>query len=134
MSRKKHVDAAASGPSQRMLRVGEMIRHKIADMLSRSEIHDDVLARHVITVPEVRMSPDMRLATVYVLPLGGKQVDEVVAALERNKKFIRGEVARSVNLKFATDLRFRRDESFDEGFRIERLLDSERVKRDTQKS
>jgi ribosome-binding factor A len=115
-----------------MLRVGELIRHKVAEMLSRGEIHDDVLATHVVTVSEVRLSADLRLATIYVLPLGGKDTEPVIAALERNKKFIRGEVAHAVNLKFAPDIRFRADEAFDEVQRIDRLLASDRVRRDVE--
>ncbi len=122
------------GPSQRQLRVGELIRHKVAEMLVRGEIHDDVLAAHVVTIPEVRMSPDLRLATVYVMPLGGEDVKPVLAALERNKRYIRGEIAETVNLKFAPDLRFRFDESFDEATRIDALLDSPAVRRDTSKT
>ncbi len=134
MSRRKERDTHGSrGPSQRMLRVGELIRHKIADMLSRGEIHDDVIASHVITVSEVRLSADLKLATIYVLPLGGKDVEAVLEALECNKKFIRGEVAHAVNLKFAPDIRFRHDEAFDEVQRIDKLLASERVRRDTGK-
>ncbi|MFX8429722.1 ribosome-binding factor A, partial [Acinetobacter baumannii] len=72
-----------SGPSQRQLRVGELVRHALAEMLSRGEIHDDILAQQVVTVPEVRMSPDLRLATVYVMPLGGKDIPAVLEALER---------------------------------------------------
>ncbi|MEZ5852104.1 MAG: 30S ribosome-binding factor RbfA [Hyphomicrobiaceae bacterium] len=121
------------GPSQRQLRVGELIRHKVAEMLVRGEIHDDVLAAHVVTIPEVRMSPDLRLATVYVMPLGGEDVKPVLAALDRNKRFMRGEIAEAVNLKFAPELRFRFDESFDEASRIDALLDSPVVRRDTSK-
>jgi ribosome-binding factor A len=121
----------AHGPSQRQLRVGELIRHKLAEMLARSEVHDDVLAQHVVTIPEVRMSPDLRLATVFVMPLGGKDSGEVVTALDRHKRFIRGEVAEAINLKFAPDLRFRLDETFGEGQRIDALLDSPRVRQDT---
>ena len=120
----------ASGPSQRVLRVGELIRHALADMLSRGEVHDPVIEGHMITVPEVRMSPDLRLATVYVMPLGGSDVKEVVAALDRNKKFLRGEIARRVNLKFAPEIRFRIDEQFDEAERIEKLLRTPEVQRD----
>ncbi len=107
-----------TGPSQRVLRVGELIRHALADMLARGEVHDPILEGHVITVPEVRMSPDLRLATVYVMPLGGRDTQDVVAALERNKRFLRGELARRVNLKFAPEIRFRADERFDEAERI----------------
>jgi ribosome-binding factor A len=126
--------AVAQGPSQRQLRVAELIRHKIADMLARGEIHDDVLANHVVTIPEVRLSADLRLATVYVMPLGGRDAKPVLAALERHKRFIRGETAHAVNLKFAPELRFRFDETFDEAERIDRLLDSPAVRRDTGKS
>ena len=127
-------DATAKGPSQRMLRVGELVRHKVADMLSRGDIHDDVLQSHVITIPEVRMTPDLKLATVYVMPLGGKDTKPVIAALERNKRFIRGEIAHTLDLKFAPDVRFREDESFEEATRIDALLDSPKVKQDLGKS
>ena len=131
--RSKHKSVPSKAPSQRMLRVGELIRHKIAEMLSRGEIHDDVLASHVITIPEVRLSPDLKLATVYVMPLGGNDVKPVIEALTRNKKYIRAEVARTLNLRYAPDLRFREDETFEEATRIDRLLDSDKVKRDTGK-
>jgi len=120
-------------PSQRQLRVGELVRHKLAEMLSRSEVHDDVIASHVVTIPEVRLSPDLKLATVYVVTLGDTGTDAVIEALNRNKKYIRGEVARTVNLKFAPDLRFRRDETFDEASRIDALLASPKVRQDTDK-
>ncbi len=99
-------------------------------MLARGEIHDDVIARHVITVPEVRMSPDLRLATAYVMPLGGIGLDEVLGALNSHKKYIRGEISRRVNLKFAPEIRFLADETFTEAERIDRLLQSEEVVRD----
>lgn len=121
------------GPSQRQLRVGELIRHALAEMLARGEIYDDVLASHVVTIPEVRMSPDLRLATIYVMPLGGKDVQPVLVALERHKKYIRGEIAHEVNLKFAPDIRFMRDESFEEAERIDRLLASDKVRQDLAK-
>ena len=113
-----------------MLRVAEMIRHRLADMLTRGEIHDDTLAGHVVTVPEVRMTADLKLATIYVMPLGGRDTDLVLAALDRNKKFLRGEIAHRVNLKFAPDIRFRVDERFDEAERIEKLLRTPAVQRD----
>ena len=122
-----------TGPSQRQQRVAELIRHALAEVLSRGDLQDDVLTRNVITIPEVRMSPDLKLATAYIMPLGGKDEDAVLKALEKNKKHLRQEVARRVNLKFAPDLRFRRDESFDEAARIDALLRSERVARDTAK-
>jgi ribosome-binding factor A len=120
--------ATRSGPSQRQLRVGELIRHALSELLARGEIHDDVIASHVITVSEVRMSPDLKLATIFIMPLGGEDAEPVLAAFERNKRYIRGVVARAVNLKFAPDIRFRKDESFESGDRIDRLLDSLKVK------
>lgn len=116
-----------------MLRVGEMVRHALSEMLTRGDIVDDVLASHVVTVPEVRMSPDLRLATVYVMPLGGKDMTPVITALDRNKKMIRAEIAHRVNLKYAPDLRFREDESFEEATRIDRLLHSPKVRQDIEK-
>jgi ribosome-binding factor A len=118
------------GGSQRQLRVGELIRHELAALLSRGDIHDPVVEAHMITVPEVRMSPDLRLATIYVMPLGGRDEKDVVDALERNKKYVRGEIARRVNLKFAPEIRFRLDERFDEAERIEKLLRTPVVQRD----
>jgi ribosome-binding factor A len=120
----------AAGGSQRQLRVGELIRHELADMLSRGDIHDPVIEAHLITVPEVRMTADLRLATAYVMPLGGRDGAEVIAAFERNKRYIRGEIARRVNLKFAPEIRFHVDERFDEAERIEKLLQTPAVQRD----
>jgi ribosome-binding factor A len=125
-----HQSTKAPGGSQRQLRVGETVRHAIADILAHGSVHDDDLEGHIITVPEVRMSPDLKLATVYVMPLGGRDTDVVLAALARNKKFLRGEVAHRVNLKFAPDLRFRVDDRFDEAERIEKLLRTPAVQRD----
>jgi ribosome-binding factor A len=119
--------------SQRQLRVGELVRHAIADMLTRGEVHDPVIESHLITVPEVSMTADLRLATVYVMPLGGRDAKPVLAALERNKKFLRGEVAHRVNLKFAPDIRFRLDQRFEEAERIDRLLRTPEVQRDLAK-
>jgi ribosome-binding factor A len=121
---------SAPGGSQRQLRVGETVRHAIADILSQGSVHDPELEGHIITVPEVRMSPDLKLATIYVMALGGRDTDVVIAALERNKKFLRGEVARRVNLKFAPEVRFRVDERFDEAERIEKLLRTPAVQKD----
>ena len=106
------------------------MRHALADILGRGDVHDPVLEGHLITVPEVQMTADLRLATIYVMPLGGRDVNDVIAALERNKKFLRGEIARRVNLKFAPDIRFRVDERFDEAERIEKLLRTPTVQRD----
>ena len=122
-----------SGPSQRQQRVAELVRHALAEVLSRGDLQDPVLTSHVVTIPEVRMSPDLRLATAYVMPLGGRDETEVLAALERNRKHLRHEVATRVNLKFAPDLRFRRDDSFDEAARVEAILRSEKVQRDLAK-
>ncbi len=99
-------------------------------MLSRGGIHDPVIEQHLITVPEVRMSPDLRLATIYIMPLGGEDLTQVLEALDRNKKYVRGEIARRVNLKFAPEIRFRADERFDEAERIEKLLRTPAVQRD----
>ena len=123
---------SSQGPSQRQLRVGELVRRAVSDFLGRGAIHDDVLAEHVITVPEVRMSPDLKIATVYVMPLGGDEAaaDQLVKALAGHRRLIRGEVSRNVDLKFAPDLRFKKDRSFDEAMRIEQLLDSPKVRQD----
>jgi len=125
-----HKKDTAPGGSQRQLRVGETVRHAIADILSQGSVRDAELEGHIITVPEVRMSPDLKLATIYVMPLGGRDTAIVIAALERNRKFLRGEIARRVNLKFAPDVRFRVDERFDEAERIEKLLRTPAVQRD----
>jgi ribosome-binding factor A len=117
-------------PSQRMLRVGELIRHTLSDLLTRGEVDDPVLHGHVVSVPDVRMSPDLKHATVFVMPLGGKDVKEVIEALDRHRKFIRGEIAHRVNLKFAPELRFKSDHSFDYGAKIDALFDRPEVKRD----
>jgi len=125
-----HRKTSASGGSQRQLRVGEAVRHAVAEILLHGRVHDEDLDGHTITVPEVRMSPDLKLATIYVMPLGGRDIDVVIAALDRNKKFLRGEVARRVNLKFAPDIRFRADDRFDEAERIDKLLRTPAVQRD----
>ena len=118
------------GPTQRQLRAGELVRHALADILSLGDVHDPVLEAHMITVPEVLMSPDLRQATIYVMPLGGRDEKPVLAALERIKRYLRGEIARRVNLKFAPEIRFRLDERFDEAERIEKLLRTSEVRRD----
>jgi ribosome-binding factor A len=130
MVRQKQQRANSGGPSQRALRVGELVRHTVAEMLARGDVHDPVLQAHLITVPEVRMSPDLRLATIYVMPLGGKDATEVIAALDRNKRYLRGEISHRVNLKFAPDIRFRLDDRFDEAERIDKLLRTPQVQRD----
>src|SRR5262245_50801976 len=132
MARHQHRDQSGNA-SQRQLRVGELVRHALADMLARGEVHDPVLEGHMITVPEVRMTAALRLATIYVMPLGGRDQTEVLAALERNKRFLRGEIAHRVNLKVAPDIRVRIDERFDEAERIEKLLRTPAVQRDLNK-
>src|SRR5258708_9081880 len=117
-----HRKSSAAGGSQRQLRVGETVRHAVADILVNGSVHDQDLEGHIITVPEVRMSPDLKLATIFVMPLGGRDTEIVIAALERNKKFLRGEVARRGNLKFSPHLRFPVDHPFEEAKRITNLL------------
>jgi ribosome-binding factor A len=121
-----------TGPSQRMLRVGELVRHALADLFTRGEIEDPVLEGKVLTVPEVRMSPDLKLASAYVMPLGGAGAPEVVEALNRHRKFIRGRIAPGLELKFAPDLRFFVDDTFEAYGRIDALLKSDRVRRDLE--
>jgi ribosome-binding factor A len=125
--------AKPAGASQRQLRVGELVRHAMSDILAQGAVHDDALAGRIVTVPEVKMAPDLKLATVYVMPLGGRDIDLVIAALARNKKFLRGEIAHRVNLKFAPDIRFRADDRFAEAERIEKLLQTPAVQRDLTK-
>ena len=132
-NKKPKNDSGPATASQRQLRVGELIRHAMAEMLSRGEVHDPVIEKHMITVPEVRMTADLKLATIYVMPLGGKDVNEVIAALNDNKRYLRGEIAHRVNLKFAPDIRFRADERFDEAERIEKLLRTPQVRRDLER-
>jgi len=132
--KRKAASVTAHAPSQRALRAGELIRHALAEIFSRGEVHDPVIQGHMITVPEVRMSPDLRQATVYVMPLGGRDEKEVLAALERNKRYLRGEIARRVNLKFAPEIRFLPDERFAEAERIEKLLRTPAVQRDLDRS
>lgn len=128
-----HHRESGQGPSQRQLRAGELVRHAMAEILVRGDVHDSVIETHLITVPEVRMSGDLRLATIYIVPLGGHDEAKVLEALERNKRYLRGEIARRVNLKFAPDIRFRIDERFAEATRIEKLLRSPNVSRDLHK-
>jgi ribosome-binding factor A len=117
-------------PSQRQLKVGELIRHALADIFARGEIIDDVLSRHSLTVPEVRMSPDLKLATVYVLTLGGGETEEAVAHLDKHKRYLRGILAKRVSMKFMPELRFKVDTSFAASARIDELLASPKVARD----
>ncbi len=120
------------GRSVRLLRVGEQVRHALADILMRGDVHDDTLASHLVSVTEVRMSPDLRHATAFVKPLLGQDEEAVLKALRTNTAFLQREVARRVNLKYASRLKFLADESFDEGTHIDRLLRSEKVARDLE--
>ena len=130
--RDRQKDHRPTGPTQRMLRVGELVRHALAGLFARGEIEDEALAGAVITVPEVRMSPDLKLASAYVMPLGGERAAEIVAALNRHQRFIRGRVAPELDLKFAPEIRFFVDETFEEFGKIDALLRSDRVQRDLQ--
>lgn len=116
--------------SVRLLRVGEQVRHALSDVLMRGDVHDPVLASHSVSVTEVRMSPDLRHATVFVKPLLGADEAAVLKALRTNTAYLQGEVARRVNTKYAARLKFLPDESFDEGSRIDRLLREPKVARD----
>lgn len=113
-----------------MLRVGELVRHAMSELLARGALNDAVLDAHVVTVPKVKMSPDLKLATIFVMPLGGKDSADVLKALDHHKKFLRGEVARKINLKFAPEVRFKVDDSFDNSARIDALLNSPQVRQD----
>ena len=123
----------ASGPSQRQLRVGELIRRTLSEVLMRGEVHNDTLGAMSITVGEVRVSPDLRIATAFVLPLGGEGAAEALAALNRSKGELRHHVAKAMTLKFAPELRFVLDETFDRMDATRRLLADERVQRDIAK-
>jgi ribosome-binding factor A len=120
------------GRSVRLLRVGEQVRHALSDILMRGDVHDETLARHLVTVTEVRMSPDLRHATVFVKPLLGKDEAVVLKALRTNTAYLQSEVARRVNTKYAAKLKFLADESFDEGSHIDSLLRSPKVVRDLE--
>ncbi|MDE2578231.1 MAG: 30S ribosome-binding factor RbfA [Hyphomicrobiales bacterium] len=131
MSRSHH--SQSGEPSQRMLRVAELVRHAMSDILSRGLIHDPVLDAHVVTAPRVKMSPDLKLATIYIMPLGGGDADAVLKALDRRRPAIRTEIAHRIALKFAPDVRFRIDDTFENSARIDALLNSDKVRRDLQK-
>jgi ribosome-binding factor A len=128
MSKPRH--QSAQGPSQRQLRVGELIRRTLSDVLNRAEVHDPVLNTMSITVGEVRVSPDLKVATVHVMPLGGGDVEAAIAALARNKYELRRRVAADMTLKYAPDLRFRADETFDALDETRRMFADPMVQRD----
>ena len=116
----------------RLLRVGEQMRHTLSDILARGDVHDEVLAKHMVTVTEVRMSPDLRHATVFVKPLLGKDEEAVLKALRTNTAYLQREAASRVQMKYAAKLKFLADESFDEGTHIDALLRSPKVARDIE--
>ncbi len=121
---------ANEGPSVRVLKVGEQVRHVLADILQRGDVHDDTLASHLVSVTEVRMSPDLRQATVFVKPLLGKDEDAVLKALRTNTAYLQREVAKRVKTKFAAKLKFVADDSFEEGSHIDALLRDPKVAQD----
>ena len=121
------------GRSVRLLRVGEQVRHVLSELLQRGEVHDDVLQSHLVSITEVRMSPDLRHATVFVKPLLGQDEEDVLKALRTNTAFLQREVAKRVRTKYAAKLKFLPDESFDEGTHIEQLLRSDHVAQDIGK-
>jgi ribosome-binding factor A len=118
------------GRSVRLLRVGEQVRHALSEILMRGDVHDETLASHLVSVTEVRMSPDLRHATAFVKPLLGQDEEKVLKALRTNTAYLQSEVARRVNTKYAAKLKFLADESFEEGSHIDRLLRSPKVAAD----
>jgi ribosome-binding factor A len=119
-----------TGKSVRLLRIGERVRHILSELLLRREVHDDVLANHIVSVSEVRVSPDLRHATVFVRSLGGTDDEQVLTALRRNARYLRGEVGRQLETKYTPELHFRGDESFDTAAHVDELLRSPQVARD----
>lgn len=126
----RHNDISPEGRSVRVLRVGEQVRHILSEILTRGDVHDDVLTSHAVSVTEVRMSPDLRHATVFVKPLLGKEEAAVLKALRTNTAFFQREVAIRVKMKYAAKLKFLSDESFDEGTHIDTLLRAPKVAQD----
>lgn len=128
----KNRSHSSEGPSQRQLRVGELIRRTLADVLARGDIHDPDLNRYSITVGEVRTSPDLRVATAYVVPLGGKGQEDVLELLHRNRSELRRMVAKNLTLKFAPELRFKLDDTFDRMDDTRRMFEQDTVRRDIE--
>jgi ribosome-binding factor A len=122
----------SQGPSVRVLRVGEQVRHVLSEILARGDVHDDVLANHPVSVTEVRMSPDLRHATVFVKPLLGRDEEAVIKALRTNTAYLQREVAHRIRMKYAAKLKFLPDESFDEASHIDKLLRDPKVARDLE--
>ena len=126
----KNKNEPARGPSQRQLRVGEIVRHAVTDLIARGDIHEDIITQAIITVPEVRMTPDLKLATVYISLHNMRQEKLILAAFDKHRRQIRTEIASRVNLKFAPDVRFRIDESLAAAAKIDALLRRPEVQRD----
>jgi len=126
----RHRITQKPGASQRMLRVGELVRHAVVEIFAQEGVHDPVLEGHTLTFPEVRMTPDLRQATVYVMPLGGRDADMVIGALNKNKRWLRGALSKRVAMRYMPELHFRIDERFDEAERIDKLLRAPEVARD----
>ena len=124
----------AEGRSVRLLRVGEQVRHVLSELLQRGDVHDEVLQSHLVSITEVRMSPDLRHATAFVMPLLGQDVDVVLKALRTHTTFLQREVAGRVRTKYAAKLKFLADESFDEGSHIDQLLRAPKVAQDIDKA
>lgn len=133
MPRQRHAGSKNRGPTQRQLRVGESLRHALSEILARGEIRDADLAGISVTITQIKPSPDMRHATVFCEPLGGKNAGGVIAALNRHRGFLRGQMGKMITMKFTPDLRFVEDDSFAEAEKIENLLKSSRVARDLVK-
>ncbi|MBS0362260.1 MAG: 30S ribosome-binding factor RbfA [Proteobacteria bacterium] len=129
---KRHSQPAHAGPSQRQLRAGELMRHALVDILREEDINDDALKGVSVTVTEVRMSPDLRHATVFIEPLGGEHAADVVAGLNRHAKFLRGRLGHAIDMKFTPDLKFIHDETFDTASHMNRLFEDPRVAQDLQ--
>jgi len=126
-------DRTPSGPSQRQLRAGELVRHALVEILREADFQDPALVGVSVTVTEVRMSPDLRHALCFIEPLGGEKSADVVAGLNRGAKFLRGRLGPAVTLKFTPDLKFVHDESFDEAARMSRLFDDPKVRQDLER-
>lgn len=129
----KNREKEGRGPSQRQLRVGELIRRRLSELLQRGELHDPDLAGMSITVGEVRCSPDLRVATAYVLPLGGDRQEEALSLLRKNRHEIRREVSKALSIKFAPEVRFQIDDTFDRMDATRRLFEDEHVRQDLDK-
>ncbi|MFL5297126.1 MAG: 30S ribosome-binding factor RbfA [Phenylobacterium sp.] len=130
MKRQSHQSHAPQGPTQRQLRAGELVRHALVEILREEEFSDEALAGVSVTITEVRVSPDLRHATVFAEPLGGGHAPAVIEALNRHAKFLRGRLGHAIEMKFTPDLKFLHDESFDEAARMTRLFQDPRVARD----